>query len=72
MAHLCMTQPPDDRSPVVCILIALISVHSGFRCNDTVHLRVQGDVSQFDEYEEQPVKWHGTGPDAFGDTFLGF
>jgi protein kinase A len=32
----------------------------------------QGDVSNFDQYEEQPVKWHGTGPDAFGDTFLGF
>ena len=35
-------------------------------------IKGQGDVSNFDEYEEQPVKWHGTGQDAFGDTFLGF
>lgn len=31
-----------------------------------------GDVSGFDEYDEQPVKWYGTGDDGFGDTFLGF
>lgn len=35
-------------------------------------IKGQGDVSNFDEYDEQPVKWSGTGKDTYGDTFLGF
>eukprot|EP00052_Salpingoeca_macrocollata_P001199 m.24356 g.24356 ORF g.24356 m.24356 type:complete len:384 (+) comp11186_c0_seq1:97-1248(+) len=31
-----------------------------------------GDASNFDTYPEEQVKWYGTGPDKFGDTFIGF
>eukprot|EP00040_Diaphanoeca_grandis_P030588 m.180998 g.180998 ORF g.180998 m.180998 type:complete len:393 (+) comp32045_c0_seq2:318-1496(+) len=31
-----------------------------------------GDVKNFDEYDEKPVKWYGNKDDGFGDTFTGF
>jgi len=31
-----------------------------------------GDTSQFDVYPEEPVKWYGTEPDEYGDTFAFF
>ncbi|EDQ84285.1 uncharacterized protein MONBRDRAFT_12960 [Monosiga brevicollis MX1] len=31
-----------------------------------------GDCRNFDSYPEEPVRWHGTGADKFGDTFQGF
>jgi len=31
-----------------------------------------GDASNFEVYPEEPVRWYGEGPDAFGDTFVGF
>lgn len=31
-----------------------------------------GDTDQFDRYPEEDIRWYGTGPDAFGDTFKSF
>ena len=31
-----------------------------------------GDCSNFDVYPEEPVKWYGTDPDEYGDTFSFF
>ena len=31
-----------------------------------------GDCSNFDPYDEIEIKWYGSGPDRFGDTFAGF
>eukprot|EP00035_Acanthoeca_spectabilis_P035673 m.35802 g.35802 ORF g.35802 m.35802 type:complete len:409 (+) comp7483_c0_seq1:85-1311(+) len=35
-------------------------------------IRGPGDVSNFDKYDEKPVKWEGSGKDAYGDMFIGF